>query len=815
MLEDSAVDKLISEPQYSMTYARKQERLLPILDRQVRACCGGLPAYDAYLRKMRFSRRESASYLDVPYLPVPVFKSFDLCAVPREQVARVLKSSGTTTGTPSVIYLDKTTAFRQAKALAATVMELIGPHRRPYLVLDCQEVNEPTSTLTARGAALRGFQPFASSMTYGLVLNGDTLEPSIPALEEFFDRHQGVSVLLSGFSFIIWTNLVEKLRKEGVRFHHPQMTLLHSGGWKRLRELRVEKSVFAEGVAELFGCAPTAVRDFYGMVEQVGVIFVDCEAGNKHTPNFAEVVIRDFLSLRHAEPGQSGLIEVLSVLPRSYPGQAILTEDVGTVIGYDDCPCGRLGMYFRFQSRVERAELRGCGDTFGTSQIIAAAGLERSTSGPQSEEGGELEFLVASDDLELKDAARQFWELRSRLLHNFDEYARLPVGAIVALLDSAGRNMASEECAGIEGIAFLSSWLRRNSLGKVLRMNFGNLLPALDGATEIEGTPLQAAPRGLVCHWVSGNVPTLAMFSWVLATLARNASILRVPQESREVVKALFRAVDGATAEYEGVKYDGGSLLARTVVLHFPSENARLGEAMSMVADARVIWGGSEALRAITAYPRMDHCEDVIFGPKFSLGVVDRATLQDENARRAALRALVRDAVLFDQAACSSPQVVFLESTTTELEQLADLVEEEFAAASRRFPKRSIQPYVATLILRTRAQYGLQADTSVRAPNDLSYTLLLESGAHLRDALQSRSLFLNAVEDIMQVVPLLSPKIQTIGVAIADPSKRAAFVGAAALRGVARCVQPGMMNNYEVPWDGMLPVSRLVRWCRS
>jgi hypothetical protein len=53
------------------------------------------------------------------------------------------------------------------------------------------------------------------------------------------------------------------------------------------------------------------------------------------------------------------------VLPHSYPGQALLTEDQGAVIGIDDCGCGRRGRYFRFSKRVERVAIRGCGDTFG------------------------------------------------------------------------------------------------------------------------------------------------------------------------------------------------------------------------------------------------------------------------------------------------------------------------------------------------------------------------------------------------------------------------------------------------------------------
>jgi hypothetical protein len=68
--------------------------------------------------------------------------------------------------------------------------------------------------------------------------------------------------------------------------------------------------------------------------------------------------------------GETGIIEVVSVLPTSYPGHALLTEDQGVLLGVDDCPCGRRGKYFQFTSRIERAEIRGCGDTFAQSREI-------------------------------------------------------------------------------------------------------------------------------------------------------------------------------------------------------------------------------------------------------------------------------------------------------------------------------------------------------------------------------------------------------------------------------------------------------------
>jgi hypothetical protein len=104
------------------------------------------------------------------------------------------------------------------------------------------------------------------------------------------------------------------------------------------------------------------------MVEQIGSVFVEGDDGDLYCPNFADVVIRRPETWEEAEIGEEGVIEVLSVLPRSYPGHSLLTEDLGVVHGIDDSPSGRLGKRFSVIGRVPRSEMRGCSDTFTASR---------------------------------------------------------------------------------------------------------------------------------------------------------------------------------------------------------------------------------------------------------------------------------------------------------------------------------------------------------------------------------------------------------------------------------------------------------------
>ena len=88
---------------------------------------------------------------------------------------------------------------------------------------------------------------------------------------------------------------------------------------------------------------------------------MECEEGHLHCSNFSEIFIRNRI-LGKSVYREKGIVQLLSPLALSYPGHNIITEDVGEILGEDDCPCGRYGKYFKIHGRLEKAEIRGCSD---------------------------------------------------------------------------------------------------------------------------------------------------------------------------------------------------------------------------------------------------------------------------------------------------------------------------------------------------------------------------------------------------------------------------------------------------------------------
>lgn len=299
------------------------------------------------------------SYYDLPFLPVSLFKEMDLKSVNVEDVFKTMTSSGTTGQAVSKIYLDRETAANQQKTLVKIVSEFTGAGRMPMLIIDSPSVIKNRAMFSARGAGILGFSIFGADRTYAL---DDDMKLNLNTIKAFLEKHKGKKVLLFGFTFMIWQHFYKELLRSSENIDLSNAILIHGGGWKKLLAEAVSMQEFKNCLSKV--CGLNDIHDYYGMVEQTGCIYMQCEHGHLHASNFSDVIIRNPQDFSVSPIGETGIIQVVSVLPKSYPGHSLLTEDEGVLLGEDDCPCGRKGKYFKVNGRLKNAEIRGCSDTY-------------------------------------------------------------------------------------------------------------------------------------------------------------------------------------------------------------------------------------------------------------------------------------------------------------------------------------------------------------------------------------------------------------------------------------------------------------------
>jgi hypothetical protein len=354
----TARDDLLASPPFALATAEKSRLLGAALSELTAHHAANCAPYAGILVGAGHDG-VAAGIADTPFLPVRLFKELDLKSIPDEALFKTLTSSGTTGQVPSRIYLDTPTAQAQARALAAITTSFIGKDRRPMLIIDHPGVVKDRTSFSARGAGILGMMTYGRAHAYALSDTDMSLD--MAAIAAFAQAHHGKPIFAFGFTFMVWKYFLSALEAADIKLDFPGSVLIHSGGWKKLEDEAVSNEHFKSVAQHRAGFSH--VHNFYGMVEQVGSVFMECEHGRLHAPSFADVIIRDPLDWRVLGLHEEGLIQVVSAIPLSYPGHSLLTEDRGVLTGEDDCPCGRMGKTFKVLGRIPAAEMRGCSDT--------------------------------------------------------------------------------------------------------------------------------------------------------------------------------------------------------------------------------------------------------------------------------------------------------------------------------------------------------------------------------------------------------------------------------------------------------------------
>ncbi len=354
-----SLDEIIALPPYSLAQAEKRKLYQQALSELTRFHEERCEAYHRILSVLGYDSSKDQEMEEQPMIPVRLFKEYELRSVERKEIVKTMTSSGTSGQAVSKIFLDRQNVRDQTRVLTEIIGSFVGKKRLPLLILDTVQVKTDRTMFSARGAGVVGFTMFGRDILYAL---DENMELNYDVVADFLKKHQGERILMFGYTYMIWQYVLQVLKKSGQGFSVEDGILFHIGGWKKLKDQQVDTFTYNNIVREVLG--NVRVYNYYGMAEQLGSVFVECEYGHMHCSNYSDIIIRRSKDFQAAKQGEKGFIELLSLLPTSYPGHILLTEDIGEILGEDDCPCGRRGKYFKIHGRAKGAELRGCSDTY-------------------------------------------------------------------------------------------------------------------------------------------------------------------------------------------------------------------------------------------------------------------------------------------------------------------------------------------------------------------------------------------------------------------------------------------------------------------
>ncbi len=357
-------------------------------------------------------------------------------------------------------------------------------------------------------------------------------------------------------------------------------------------------------------------------------------------------------------------------------------------------------------------------------------------------------------------------------------------------------------------IKALAQFINRKSFSDLLETALRGNLKVLDSFENLPIGSLRfnyhCQPRGLVVHWLAGNAPLLGFYSLFQAMVTKNASIVKPSSRAYKDFIDILVTMNKVNT----TKIHGRDLLKSVAVVLVDRSDTVFQTELSKNADVRIAWGGREAIEAISSLPKKMHAEDIMLGPKYSLGIIDKRSLinHKEIATKLAL-----DIATFDQYACSSPHTIFIEKggKITPKEFAIELAGSLEYVGKKLIKKGVVDTRKNLDILTLRAKYSMIGN--IWSSPDTEWTVVFSEEKGLSPACASRVIFIRPVKSIREITAFMDRGKQTLGTAL-NSSNESDLLKEITLHGIDRCVPYGRMTFFESPWDGMFIADRLIRW---
>lgn len=386
----------------------------------------------------------------------------------------------------------------------------------------------------------------------------------------------------------------------------------------------------------------------------------------------------------------------------------------------------------------------------------------------------------------------------------------LAVDDILDFFDKLGKSWKSQNNKFGANLKHVGDFLSKENLGRELTISLRGNHHALDKFVELYNDKrllYHAQPRGLTVHWIAGNVDILGVFSIVQALVTKNLCLIKAPHDYK-----ILRDLLLSFKEIKTEKITGQEFIKCIALVYVERNDEKNQQILSNAADARIAWGGEEAISTILSLKKKFFTEDIMYGPKYSYAVLDlhSASVDAKNIAQK----LAVDICVFDQYACNSPHTILIESQDDKNEISKNFAKELANAMDTvnrlLLPKPPISEKKSMDILSLRTEYDLKGE--VFCPQNTDWTVIYSNEDGLAEPCFSRVVFVRPIKNMMDVANLNTKKVQSIGLAINDPEKRKKIADLMTMKGGDRCPSIGAMSLFGSPWDGMFGMDRLVRW---
>lgn len=312
--------------------------------------------------------------------------------------------------------------------------------------------------------------------------------------------------------------------------------------------------------------------------------------------------------------------------------------------------------------------------------------------------------------------------------------------------------------------------------------------------------------RGLVFHIAPSNVPVNFAYSLICGLLAGNNNIVRLPGKQFRQVDLIVEALRTLSADERFdmvsrmvhlIKYDRGGIETTTY---------------SALADVRVIWGGDETIRTIRQSPLPPRSYDIAFADRYSVCVLNAISILEEPSLDKIVEGFYNDTYLFDQNACSAPQLMVWVGTENKIEK----AKEYFWTALQQYVDRKykLEPILAVDKLSAFYRQAILSDVvkEENKNNNLWRVRLRKLSADIPQYRCAGGYFSEySTTDFNDLASIVTTKYQTLAYFGFSKDELQQFVLNNHIKGIDRIVPIGKTIDFSLIWDGYDLITMLSR----
>lgn len=346
--------------------------------------------------------------------------------------------------------------------------------------------------------------------------------------------------------------------------------------------------------------------------------------------------------------------------------------------------------------------------------------------------------------------------------------------------------------------------LSKNNLKKRLNLELENLAMLDDFVYRPEYQSEHGYfTLGSLVHISAGNVFLGCIDSLLMGFLTKNINILKTSSKNNIFPKLFAESL--AEADTQKILSD------KYCICYWKGGDPKLEQIVKKRAGGIICWGGGDAIKSWRS-GLGSGVKLFEYGPKISFQLLTQKGLNAVSDRVRLMNSFAQDICLWDQAACASAQVIYVEKGVD-----LQVFMTELALALGNFPlargEVSQDEQVELLKYTYRCDYQ-SLETGLPAIRGGSFNIIFDPISELSVSPLNRSIVVKTFEGPLELASAISPyrsHLQTCAIQV-GPSEINIYSELLADIGITRIVQPGEMLRAKVgaPHDGKFGLRELV-----